>query len=77
MYTGTIPATIVANTIYVLTPGTYNVTTPIQLNTCNAFVSSGTVTISGSIANDYIFITNLNNNIIFDHLSINGNNNSS
>ncbi len=61
-----------SNTIYLINPGTYTLTSPIVLNDCSALIGTGDVIIKASNDSTYIDITE-KHNVILDTFSFDGN----
>ena len=60
------------NTIYILNPGTYTLTSPIVMNDCSALIGTGDVVVKASSTATYIDVSNRNNTIL-DNISFDGN----
>lgn len=67
-FTGIIPTTLTDHTIYVIASGTYDISTPITMNTCSALISSGTVIFSGQVGNSPILLVSSKNHIIIEKI---------
>ncbi len=73
-FTWVVPTTTIANTIYVINSGTYDVMSSIDLENCVSFISSGTVIISGWMATVPVINVISKTNIIIEKIQVNGNN---
>lgn len=70
VYTGVIPSTLDSNTIYVIASGTYEVTSTIEMNSCSALISSGTVILSWAMTNNPFIYSEDVHNIILENIGI-------
>ena len=59
------------NTIYVLATGNYNISNQIDAASCTALIAEGDVIIKKSADDEIIYLSS-DNNVILDHLSLDG-----